>query len=309
MKRILFLVMSFVLIGCSVMTFAAEANVVSEAENSSSQAVLSLYSLQANWTFSGTVTNESDERYHYFLQIQRDNARFHALATLIDGQSKAVILYEESNTLIDLPELTHWQVGNIFLRFNPINASWVFGVKGKDKKGFNFKVDMLGLENGQLPKQQNLRAGIELQISQTGRLNGHIQRDENGTEQFVTAKKSWFRQIWVSKSQAEKHRLNSVLCDFNNGSAFYSVTIPEADAVRASVAGWRDDQGKSVTMSQFVTALKEKENAWRIRVSAPKTDLFLDNLLAKLDTNQQLVVGMVDGASPGFCAISQDEIT
>lgn len=305
LSRTLFLFGFLLLVAFSV---HAEVGVGDEVEASSVQAVLSLYSMQANWTFSGTVTNENGERYGYFLQIQRDHARFHALATLIDGQSKAVLIYEESNTLIEQPELTHWQVGNIFIRFNPINNSWVFGVKDKDKKGFNFKVDMLAMANGPIPRQQNLRAGIELLISQTGQLNGHIHVGESSQEQFVTAKKSWFRQMWVSSPVSGNHQLTSVLCAFDNGSALYSVTMPESDAVRASVAGWRDEQGKAVTMSQFLSVQGEKDNTWRIRVSAPKVDMVINNLLDKIDISHQWVLGLTVGVLPGFCAINFDEI-
>ncbi|MDP1602907.1 MAG: hypothetical protein Q8M03_06535 [Legionella sp.] len=272
------------------------------------QNILSIHATQANWTFSGIVTNENGERYDYFFQIERNNNRFHGLATVIDAQSKAVLIYEEGSTLIAQPELTHWQVGNMFLRFNPINNSWVFGVKNKGKKSFNFKVDMFGLSDAQLSKQQNLRPGIELLISQTGRLNGHLQIDEAGKEQFVTAKRSWFRQIWVSKPQVSRHQFTSVLCEFNDGSAFYSVTIPEADALRGSVAGWRDEEGIPHSMSQFVTVGEIKEGDWQIDVSAPKMTLSWPNLLYKINETKQLSAGVITGVKSGFCAVSKDEI-
>lgn len=274
------------------------------------QKMLSLHSNQADWTFSGIVTNENGERYHYFFQIQRNNTRFHGLATVIDGQTKAVLIYEEGSTLIEQPELTHWQVGNMFLRFNPINNSWVFGVKNKGQKGFNFKVDLFGLTDKQRSRPQDLRSGIELLISQTGHLNGHLQIDETGhnQEQFVTAKKAWFRQIWVDKPQVIKHPLTSILCEFNNGSAFYSVTIPEADALRGSIASWRDEQGNPVVMSQFVTIHEEKNAIWQIHIPSPKVVLSLSNALDNINETHQLIIGPVTGLMPGFCAVSQEEI-
>jgi hypothetical protein len=270
--------------------------------------ILSIHSTQANWTFSGIVTNENGERYDYFFQIERNNARFHGIATVIDAQSKAVMIYEEASTLIEQPELTHWQVGNMFLRFNPINNSWVFGVKNKGKKSFNFKVDMFGLSDTQLSRQQNLRAGVELLINQTGRLNGHLQVDEAGKEQFVTAKRAWFRQIWVSKPQKAKHSLKSVLCQFNDGNAFYSVTLPESDTLRGSVAGWRDEEGIPHSISQFYAVREVKEGDWQIDISAPKMTLSWQNLLHKINETKQLSAGVVTGAKPGFCTISNDEI-
>lgn len=272
------------------------------------QTILSLDAPQANWTFSGTVSNESGERYHYFFQIGRNSTQYYGIATLIDDQTQAVLVHEEASTLIEHAELSNWQVGNLFLSFNPINKSWVFGVKNKGKKGFNFKVDMLEQANAQLPKQQDLRDGIELLISQTGRLNGHLQADETSMEEFITAKKAWFRQIWVSKPQNARHPLTAVLCEFNNGSAVYSVIIPEQDALRGSVAGWRDEKGVSTAMSQFVTVEETKNNIWQIHIPTPKKSLSFLNLLAKYDDNHRLVMGIIAGSLPGFCAISKDDI-
>lgn len=278
-------------------------------EPSAVQTILSLQAPQADWTFSGTVTNESNERYHYFFQIRRNETRYHGMATVIDGQSKAVLVYEEASTVIEHAELTHWRVGNLFLRFNPINRSWVFGLKSKGKKGFNFKVDMLEQANTHLAKKQDLRHGIELLISQTGRLNGHLQADESTKEEFITAKKAWFRQIWVSKPQNESHPLTAVLCEFHDGSAFYSVTIPESDALRGSVAGWRDERGMPMAMSQFVRVEEAKDDVWQISISSPKASLSFLNLLAKYNTNHKIVIGVINqGSTPGFCAISSDDI-
>ncbi|MFC3908741.1 hypothetical protein ACFORL_06580 [Legionella dresdenensis] len=267
----------------------------------------SLQAEQANWVFSGMVSNENNEKYHYYFQINHNGNQYHGIAALFDSQNKAVLLYEESNTLIENPEQTHWQVGNLFLRFNPINNSWVFGVKNKGQKGFNFKVDMLGLA-GNPPKQLDLRNGVELLISQTGRLNGHFQAGDGGKEQFVTAKKAWFKQIWVSKPQQAKHPLTAVLCEFNDGSAFYSVNLEEADALRGAIAGWRDTNGTPVSMSQFVNIKAEQDGIWQIKIHSPKVTLSLQDALDKINDNHQLIAGTISGAMPGFCAISQSEI-
>ncbi|KTD39440.1 hypothetical protein Lmor_0091 [Legionella moravica] len=126
---------------------------------------------------------------------------------------------------------------------------------------------------------------------------------------IISGKKiAWFRQMWVSSPVSGKHQMSSVLCSFNNGSVLYSVTLPESDAVRASVASWRDEQGKAVTMSQFLTVQGGADNHWRIRVPAPKVDLSLDNLLDKIDIGQQRILGFTEAPLPGICAISFDEI-
>lgn len=310
MKRVPIYIFSLFLLWIAgfIAAYADPAEDTSEnSEPSILQTMLSLHSPQADLTFAGIVTNESGERYNYFFQIQRNYTGFHGIATIIDGQTNSVLIYEDSYTLIEQPELAHWQVGNIFLRFNPINNSWVFGMKKKGKNGFNFKVDMLGLADATYSKQQELRSGVALLINQTGRLNGHLVI-EAGKEQFVTAKKAWFRQIWVSKPQSEKHALTSVLCEFNNGAGFYTVAIPEADSLRGSLAGWRDEQGLPVPVSQFVNVQKDKDDKWSIKISSPKVNLSFVNLLFKINEKEQLIAGMSIEGTPGFCAISQTEI-
>src|SRR5690349_218218 len=164
------LFLSFVLLTGSCAAIANEPDVFEPAKKETSP---SSNALQADWVFSGMVTNESGEHYNYYFQIQRNDRKFHAVATLIDSQTKNVLLYEENTTLIEHFDGNNWQVGSLFLQFNPINNSWVFGVKTKDKKGFNFKVDMLKQAEN-TPTIQDLRSGIELLINQTGRLNGHL---------------------------------------------------------------------------------------------------------------------------------------
>ena len=263
---------------------------------------------QADWVFAGMVTNESGERYNYYFQMQRNNSQFHAIAMLIDSQSKEVLLFEESNARIEHPESSNWRVGQTFMQFNPINNSWVFGVKTKVKKGFNFKVDMLPQADNKPSTSQDLRSGVELLVNQTGRLNGHLKTNATGKEQFVTAPKAWFRQVWVSKQQESLHPLLGVLCQFNDGSGFYSMNLQEPDAIRGAVAGWRDIQGLPVSMSQFVSVKEAKDGVWHIRIPSPKVRLSLQDALAKEKDKHQLIAGLIEGVMPGFCTISQDQI-
>ncbi|CDZ77461.1 hypothetical protein BN59_01744 [Legionella massiliensis] len=264
--------------------------------------------LQAYWVFSGIVTNENGEHYDYYFQMQRKDTQFHALATLIDSQSKAVLLFEESDATVENFVATNWHVGKIFMHFNPINNSWVFGVKTKENKGFNFKVDMLG-QTKITPLNHDLRSGVELSVNQTGRLNGHLQTDEKSSkDQFVTAAKAWFKQIWVSKSQDTMHPLTGVLCQFNDGSGFYAVNLQEPDALRGAVAGWRDVQGTAIPMSQFVSIKENEAGQWSIQISSPKVLLSLQDALAKTGEKHQLIAGLTEGDRPGFCTISRDEI-
>ncbi len=287
---------------------ATEAVDSAKTEVKQIEANLSANSLEAYWVFSGIVANESGEHYDYYFQIQRKNTQFYALATLIDSQSKEVLLFEEGNTTIENADTKNWHVGNAFMQFNPINNSWVFGIKTKEKKGFNFKIDMLA-QAVSPPVSQDLRSGVELLINQTGRLNGHLQTGEKAKDQFVTAPKAWFKQIRVNKPQDNLHSLTGILCQFNDGSGFYAVNLQEPDALRGAIAGWRDIQGSAMAMSQFVSVKEaDQEGIWHIRIPSPKVHLTLQDVLTKSTNSHQLIAGLADGSMPGFCAISKDQI-
>jgi hypothetical protein len=271
-------------------------------------------STHANWVFSGNVTTENDEHYAYFFQMKRHDEVFHATVALFDAETKTRLLFDEETASIEHPEPYNWQVGHVFLRFNAINASWVFGFKTPDKKGFNFKVDMLN-QSGQPLATQDLREGVEFLVSQTGQLNGHVQVNDEQVnpsekkqalkEEFVTAKNAWFRQIWLVKQDDKSHELSSVLCRFNDGSGFYAMNMLELDAMRASVAGAFDAHGDPSAISQFINVKQDTDGPWHIRVTSPNVHLILSNLIEE----NAVVAGFVSEENKqGFCMLSQDEM-
>lgn len=262
---------------------------------------------KADWVFSGLVATESGEQYHYFFQMRRNKDQFYADAVLINAQTNALILYETSEATIKKQDGLQWQVGRIFLRFNAINNSWVFGVKEHNDKGFNFKIDMLGQADGTSAKEQDLRSGLELLIGQTGNLNGHLQVGDEHDE-FVTAKKAWFRQMWVSKPQLSSHPFTAILCDFNDGAGFYAINLQGSDALRGSIAGWRNEDGQALPMSQFVTAQKEKDGVWHIRVPFPNLMFSLKDSIHPAEDSLHLAAGEIVGKPSGFCVITQYEL-
>ena len=261
-------------------------------------------SAQANWVFSGMVTNENGEHYAYFFQMQRHENEFHAVAALFDAENKVLLSMDDAQALITDPEHYNWHVGQSFLRFNAINNSWIFGIKMPDKKGFNFKVDMLNQPNAE-PATQNLREGVAFITSQTGQLNGHIQVGEASSEQFVTAKHAWFRQIWLTNPQSKLHQLSSVLCRFEDGSGFYSMKMPEPDATLGATAGWFDTQGASSAMSQFIRVNEAKDGVWHIRIASPAMHLVLSDSVKQ----RAVVAGFVsEKDNHGFCMLSEDAV-
>ncbi|KTC65598.1 Uncharacterised protein (plasmid) [Legionella adelaidensis] len=254
----------------------------------------------ANWIFSGIVTNESGESYGYYFQMQRENNTFHATTAVFKEENKEMVLEEDAYADLTEIEKYNWRVGQTFLKFNPINDSWIFGFKTKDSVGFNFRVDMLDQE-GKAPDRNVLRSGIELVINQTSRLNGHIQLTTEEKEQFVTAKNAWFRQIGYANAPININSLSGVLCRFNDNSGFYSVNLKAKDAIQGAVTGACDANGASSLISQFIRVKEEKDGAWLIQSKVPPQRFTLQN------SKQQnsIIAGFVtDGKLNGFCMIN-----
>lgn len=257
----------------------------------------------AYWTFSGIVTNEGGEQFGYFFQLEKQGTQFHVQSALLDGTTNKVIFSYNQEEKLETAVDNKWKVGYAFLRFNPINESWVFGVKTAEKKGFNFKVDMLNPPIEQ-SETQTLRPGLEALVHQTSRLNGHILTESKEAEQFVTANNAWFSKVWLSAKQESAHDLNSSFCRFNDGSGFYTENLKEADAKRAALASWRDAAGNVVKMSQFVSRDVLDNKTWKISLILPKLEFKLVNQLED-NASDHLAAGFFQEPPKGFCFFSQ----
>ncbi len=263
-----------------------------------------LTSTQANWMFSGIVTNESDEAFGYFFQIQRKDDLFHATATIIDAQTKQILLEEDIVERLQEVDPFRFKVGNVFLTFNPITESWIFGVQSKDKVGFNFKVDMLNPQFSQ-NKAQKLRNGIMFKVNQTGRLNGHIQFKKNEKEHFVTAANTWFRQLWLTRSQLSYHPVSSLLCRFEDGSGLYSINMKEEDAEQGAVSGFCDSKGINSNLSQFIEINEALDKVWHVHIPFPDMKFRISQ---SAHSEQTLAGFVLDGAKQGFCVLLKNKL-
>ncbi|MFY7697986.1 MAG: hypothetical protein ACOVQX_04095 [Legionella sp.] len=256
----------------------------------------------ANWSFSGLVTNESGDLYSYFFEMQRDGQQYQIYSALFDGQTKKPIFIEQDSAIIEQPNVYNWRVGRAFLRFNPINDSWIFGLTTADKKGFNFKVDMLNQSTSNY-QVQKITSNISFFITQTSHLNGHIYINSDKSEQFVMANQAWFRQVWQIRSQQNLHPVTGLFCRFDDGHGFYSMNILEESALQGAVTGACDMQGNSIAISQFINVTDLKNSNWHIDVTSPSHHLLLENLL----DNPSLVAGFVsEKGHDGFCLLSND---
>lgn len=254
-----------------------------------------------SWIFSGMVNNESGDKYGYFFEMQRQGTDFHTKAALIDGQTDQLVFYYEGDEKIEQTTPFDWHVGRSFMRFNPINDSWIFGVKGTDKKGFNFKVDMLKQVNHS-KETLVLRPGVKLQALQTSQLNGHVQVDEK--EQFVTGNKAWFGKLVLNDDQKDAHDISTAFCHLNDDNGFYSANLKEKDATSAAVAGWLDPAGNRVKMSQFVSIKSLDKEQSILHVGLPKLTLKLLNTL-KSDNPSHSIAGFSKDNKAAFCFVTE----
>lgn len=260
--------------------------------------------LIGSWTISGMVTNESGDRYGYFFQVQRQDSDFHVKTALIDGQTNKLVLFYENKETIDNPSALNWHVGRSFIRYNPINDSWIFGVKAEDNKGFNFKVDMLKQAN-EVNETLILRPGVELQALQTSRLNGHIQIGSEPKEQFVTGNNAWFGKLKLSQDQKSSHDISTTFCRLSDDNGFYSANLKEADATRGAVTGWRDATGNKVKMSQFLSIKPLADKQCMLSLGMPKLNLKLINTLNTEEQTSLSIAGFSKDKSNGFCVITE----
>lgn len=268
------------------------------------QDVIKSESNHSNWIFSGVVTNDTGEEYGYLFQLQRDGQQFYAVAAIVDAQTKKVLLFEEEAAELKHPKPLNWHVGRAFLIFNPITESWVFGLSPKNNQGFNFKVDML-TTNLKSPKAEKLRSGMDLTVSQTGRINGHLNVGQNKKEQFVHANNTWFRQVWLTEQQKESHLFSSLLCRFNDESGFYSINMKEEDAYQGAVTGLCDAKGNSSALSQFIDISESDSKSWNVRVPSPLMYLELSDSI----NNTSITAGFVSqGAKDGFCVFFKNKL-
>lgn len=260
-----------------------------------------------NWVFSGMLTNENNIHYGYYFEIERHNEDIHTLSALINVENKSLIFVEESDAKIKDQNTLNWQVGNSYFGLNAATHRFVVGVNTDKHTGFGFRIDTLN-EQMDMNKSKALRNGLMLNVSELGRLTGHVYLG-SGEEEFVMAKHAWLRQIDVNKlaSNQRHHDLTNVLCQFEDGSSFYVAHLPQNDALRGFMAGGKDAKGKNIRMSQFVK-IKELPHEWDLSISLPEKHVHFSDLLDKHRTIEDIAAGVVIGKSSGFCTAGKRKV-
>ena len=256
------------------------------------------------WVFSGLVLTEQGERYGYFFKVDRKGPFFHALATVVNADNQVVLFAQDSaveHTVQDA--VINWRIGRAFLWFNAENNTWVFGIKMPQKTGFHFKVN--ALQQHDLAKMETLREGVEALVDEIGPLDGHMRVREESTDLFVTSGKVWFQHFHILDIAKAKQVLSDMVCQLDDGNAFYALTLENQNTIQNLTASWRNHIGKIMPISQFVTLKNQKQTPiWKIHIPSPALEVALHNALDASST-VPLVVGMTEGKTQGFCGIYQ----
>lgn len=295
---------SSVLLCFNSISYAVEQTAAPANEAVPSQSSLPLAATHANWIFSGSVSSETGETYEYFFQAKRKQDKVQATVSLVDAQTKAVIFMQTADTqLTDTDAVAdHWAIGDIFLRYNTINRSWVFGLKQANQIGFNFKVDTLNQDHAAQIKQ--VKKGVLMTMVQTGQVNGHIQLKEAGSAQFVSGKNAWFREMIMREASTAVPAMHGLLCHFNDGSGLYSMRVGEKQTKNLIYAGSYNEKGMASKVSHSIHVDQLDSGMWRVKIPYPKLQFDLSDILQ----NQPIVLGFVDQKQKsGFCVISQEE--
>lgn len=258
---------------------------------------------RGNWLFTGMVKTDSGDLYAYFFNIQRADQQLRAQAALFNAQSKQLIDYYDQTASWKESDDAQWKVGRAFMQHNLITDTWIIGLKARENKGFNFKVDMLK-QAETLREPQTLRRGLKFMVRQTSRLNGHIQPGGEEKEFFVTSDNSWFAKAWVTEKQDRVHDIQGLFCRMNDNSGFYWVNMKEPDARKGSFAGWRDAEANEVKMSQFLTLTDDHKGGYTVKISLPKLQIQFNNLLAD-QADAQAVAGFFKEDQQGFCLLDE----
>lgn len=252
-----------------------------------------------NWVFSGVMMNEQHDHYGYYFEFIKNQNHHRVLSALIQLDQKKLIFVEEDQADFDDhdDQRTQWEVGRSYLALEPVTQRLLLGIKNDHQQGFRFKIDTF--EPMHYSRPQALKLGLAFNVTQLGRITGHVFLNDQVPDEFVHAKRTWFRQL-SDKNSEEQHSsrdLTGVFCHFDDGSGFYAMHLPKEDALSGFVAGWHDAAGKSLPMSQFVKISQSLPHEWDLTIPTPQMHVHFSDLLSK----GNVAAGVVHGKKFGFC--------
>lgn len=235
----------------------------------SAESRLPSINLWQQWTFSGSAIDESGLAYYYYFVFQQFKGTRMVDVIVLSDKLEEIIRYHKSSEKesIQSQKPNIWKVGRSFFRFNPITKSWVFGLKTKGDKGFNFKADIRP-EDGDMGERQSIFEGLDAEVDQFNQLNGHLFFAEENKERFVTSKRGWLRYI---EGKTPPQQLEALLCNQEDGAGLYSLRFQSTKAKKAAIVGMRNAKGEREQVSQFLTIKHQSDNHWHLKIPSPST--------------------------------------
>lgn len=222
------------------------------------------------WTFTGIAQTEEGKIYYYYFIFQQKGKDRKVDVLVLTEQYKEVIRYHKisEKSPMRTPKPNAWKLGRTFFRYNPITKSWVFGIKTKQAKGFNFKADLRPMD-GDLGVRQSITEGLVVEMNQFQQLNGHLFFAQAQQEIFLSAQRGWLRYI---EGEEPPNKLMALLCTQDNGAGLYSLQYDSPKASKAAIVGLRDAKGKREQVSQFLTVDSQDEETWKLSIVKPRTN-------------------------------------
>jgi hypothetical protein len=244
------------------------------------------------WLFTGTITAENGQAFGYYYVVDKNEQNVTIDTSVIEIKTNQTLIhYQSSATIAEQKTAINWAVGQSFVKYNPINDSWVFGVEGK--KSFNFRLE--GFHTNDEPIVSG--DGFNSYSMQSNRMNGSLLIDKK--ERFVTAKNGWINHQWIIKPQDLEVAL--LLCRFidDNGISFLKESKKGLEIL--SKTTWFDEKGQSMAVSQFAKLNKTKKN-WELSLILPKKSIvFKRGDAIKISESLKIEAASIEKGERGFC--------
>ncbi|WP_367606044.1 hypothetical protein [Legionella sp. W05-934-2] len=252
------------------------------------------------WTFTGNANDEDGNVYYYYFAYQQHDDQRKVDVVVLSEQLQPIISYHKVNDKApkNRPKHNSWKVGRSFFRYNPITKNWVFGLKAKEDKGFDFKVDIRPAD-GDMGERQRVSDELTFEMSQFHQLTGHLFFFNGNQELFVSANRGWLRYI---EDKKPPKKLTALICNRRDGSGLYSLQLDSPKAKKAAIVGMRNSVGEREKVSQFLRIKSLDEKRWQLTIPSPRTNWTL-NLVTRFMNRpfETLVIGDREESVPIVC--------
>ena len=253
------------------------------------------------WLLTGIVSDEHGIHFGYAFLVNRIGEKMESLSQVIKLRTNQLVFSDKNVSEFKKDnEKINWRIGKDFIKYNPINESWVFG--SKQKTGFNLRYEGINANRKDVEKIESIE-GLKFYSLLSNRTNGNLVYENKAL--FVTSKNAWIYHQWLDSVNNKKYL--RMMCRFNDDTGLDYLKVYQNDKITATNAEWIDAKGNTLPVSQFSRLKRIKPNQWELNLLTPKKKLIINtqqpiDLIAKGDTTT-VEVGALAGDVKGFCVI------